>query len=204
MGKYANKSVVLKFGITAAIFALLGAYLLSFVSKLPPLFSHHFHSFSFDISLIRVIVGCMVILAALFELIPAFSQITVPSKYLPLGGILSGFFGGLTGNQGALRAAFLIKVGMTKEQYIATSALCNIIVDVARLTIYAFAIFLPQLCRLEEIKWLLIAASLTAFLGSYIGSRFIRKITLRGLHIFVGILLLFLGVIIMLGIKFHD
>ena len=35
--------------------------------------------------------------------------LALPSRWLALGGVLSGFFGGLSGNQGALRSAFLLK-----------------------------------------------------------------------------------------------
>ena len=39
---------------------------------------------------------------ALFELLPLLRRIEFPRRYVPLGGTLSGFFGGLSGNQGAL------------------------------------------------------------------------------------------------------
>jgi acyl-CoA reductase-like NAD-dependent aldehyde dehydrogenase len=44
----------------------------------------------------------------------------MPPGYLPVGGLLSGFFGGLSGHQGALRSVFLLRAGLTKESFIAT------------------------------------------------------------------------------------
>jgi len=54
----------------------------------------------------------------LLEMSPRFQQWSLDKKYLPLGGLLSGFFGGLSGHQGALRSAFLIKSGLSKESFI--------------------------------------------------------------------------------------
>lgn len=48
-----------------------------------------------------------------------------PPHWLPLGGLLSGFFGGLSGNQGALRSAFLLKAGLSKEAFIATGTVSS-------------------------------------------------------------------------------
>ncbi len=57
-------------------------------------------------------------------------------RWLPVGGALSGFFGGLSGHQGALRAAFLIRSGLDKQGYVGTAALCSMFVDLTRLTVY--------------------------------------------------------------------
>lgn len=48
---------------------------------------------------------------------------------------MSGFFGGLSGNQGAFRSAFLIKAGLSKDAYIATGVVAAVIVDLTRLGI---------------------------------------------------------------------
>lgn len=44
------------------------------------------------------------------------------------------------------------------------------------------------------------AASITAFIGSYVGSKLTHKITFRMLQIIVGSMLLLLGFAIMIGI----
>jgi len=58
-------------------------------------------------------------------------------RYLPLGGVLSGFFGGLSGHQGALRSAFLIRCGLSQEAFVATGIVAACLVDLARLAVYA-------------------------------------------------------------------
>ena len=62
-------------------------------------------------------------------------------KYIPLGGALSGFFGGLSGQQGALRSAFLIRTGLNKETFIGTSVVSAVVVDVSRLIVYGVTFF---------------------------------------------------------------
>ena len=53
-----------------------------------------------------------------------------------LGGAIAGFFGGLTGLQGAMRSAFLMGTELEPEEYIATSASCSTIIDLARVAVY--------------------------------------------------------------------
>ncbi|MEZ4804275.1 MAG: hypothetical protein R2852_01970 [Bacteroidia bacterium] len=55
---------------------------------------------------------------------------------MPIGGLISGFFGGLSGNQGALRSMFLLKSGLNKEAYIATGILIAFAVDITRLSVF--------------------------------------------------------------------
>lgn len=53
----------------------------------------------------------------------------------PLG-FLSGFFGGVAGNQGGLRAAALLGFGLTPAAFVATSTAVGLLVDAARVPIY--------------------------------------------------------------------
>ena len=48
------------------------------------------------------IVHAAVFAFAVLDLLPAKRQITFRPKWIPVGGALSGFFGGLSGHQGAL------------------------------------------------------------------------------------------------------
>ena len=51
---------------------------------------------------------------------------------------MSGFIGGVSGHQGALRSAFLLrfKASITKESFIATNVVIAVFVDVVRLAVY--------------------------------------------------------------------
>ena len=51
---------------------------------------------------------------------------------------MSGFFGGLTGNQGALRSAFLIKMNLEKSVFIATTVVISFFVDLTRISAVSY------------------------------------------------------------------
>jgi len=69
---------------------------------------------------------------ALLELHPRFEKLEFDREYLPFGGLVSGFFGGLSGHQGALRSAFLAKVGISPEGFVGTNAVIGLLVDLTR------------------------------------------------------------------------
>jgi len=201
VGKLAKWSVVIKFGIPAIFASALGAYLLGTISDWPLLITYHIQNHEFSVTFIGLTIGIIVILSSLFEIIPKLSRLSFSCKYIPVGGILSGFFGGVSGNQGILRSAFLIKSGLSKEEFIGTSVISSIIVDVTRLLVYGSAFYSEKFTYAvsSEMRGILIAASLTAFLGSYIGSKLIHRITFYVIQTIVGIMLLILGVVIAMG-----
>ena len=53
-----------------------------------------------------------------------------------LGGALSGFFGGLVGNQGGIRTAAMLGFEVDKRQFVATTTAVALIIDMARVPIY--------------------------------------------------------------------
>jgi uncharacterized membrane protein YfcA len=202
VGKYAKSSVVIKFGIPAALTSALGAYLLSFFSNSPPLFSYRIYGPEIKVSIIGIIVGSMVMFSSIFELVPRFSRLSFDQNYIPLGGAVSGFFGGISGNQGILRSAFLIKSGLSKEEFIGTGVLCSVIVDITRILVYGWAIYTQKFAAVfsQNMIGVVTAASIAAFIGSYIASQLTHKITFRIVQIIVGSMLLILGFAIMIGI----
>jgi uncharacterized membrane protein YfcA len=200
VGKYGNFKIVLKFGIPAAFAALFGAYLLRIISHYEPIFSYSYKGFTLNITWMRLIVGIIIIFSALLILMPKMAKFSFPPRYIPLGGIFSGFLGGFTGYQGALRSAFLIKAGLKKEEFIGTSSWCSIIVDVFRIVGYIPIIYGERIMNSRNLIGLGIA-SLIAFFGTFLGSKNLHRVTLHGLKILIGAMLLILGVIIISGIK---
>jgi uncharacterized protein len=201
VGKSAHWNTVWKFGLPAIFAAVLGAYMLKLVANLKPIFSYEFLGFSIHITYIGLIIGIIILAASLFEMLPKLSDFSLPRKYIFLGGFLSGLFGGLSGYQGTLRTIFLIRSGLDKQQFIGTSAICSILVDLSRILIYGFTIFSKNLTELRSISALLTAACAAAFLGSYIGFKFMHIISFKNLKILVGLMLLSLGLAIMLGFE---
>jgi uncharacterized protein len=197
VGGHANKEVVLKFGIPAFLAALIGAYLLVKISNLDPLYQYTLGSKDFVITPVKLIVAILLICFALMESIPYLKKLEVGKNHLMLGGILSGFFGGLSGNQGALRSAFLIKAGLTKEAFIATGIVIACIVDFSRLGVY-FTRFSTS--GLQENLTLVVAATVSAFAGAFIGNKLLKKVTLELVQIIVTIMLIGLSIALGLGL----
>jgi uncharacterized protein len=189
--------VVLRFGIPAILAAYLGARLLMALSDLTPLYTYQLLEKQFQIMPVKLVIALLMIIFALFEALPALNRISFSKKMLPVGGILSGFFGGLSGHQGALRSAFLLRVGLTKEAFIATGIVIACIIDVSRLFVYSgrFASL-----NLQKNYLLLIAATLSAFIGAYLGRRLLKKITMTFVQITVSVLLFIIAVGLGIGI----
>ena len=197
VGKNVSLHVLLYFGIFAFIFAILGAVLLSYFMGFEPLYEYMFFNINAVIEPIKVAIGVVILIFVLLESTPKFANITVDKKYLPLGGMLSGFFGGLSGHQGAFRSMFLLKAGLSKEEFIATGIAIAIIVDVGRLFVYNTH-FLASSATLE---WeLALFATLAAFLGSFLGAKMLKKITLEFVRNIVSVLLVLFAFMLIAGI----
>lgn len=192
-----NWNLVLKFGIPSLVAAFIGAMVLNTLVELKPLTSYQFLSHSFYISPVKLSIALLLIFFSLWELIPKLSKIQFDKKFLVLGGILSGFFGGLSGNQGALRSAFLIRLQLQKDAFIATGVVIACMVDISRLTIYSGNfLHIHQYLNIP----LLCLATLAAFLGVFIGNRLLKKVTINFLQITVALFLLLFSVLLGIGV----
>jgi uncharacterized membrane protein YfcA len=187
LGRHANKAAVLKFGVPAILSALVGAWMLLHLSNLKPLFAYPLWGREAQVMPVKLVVAVLMVVFALFELAPRFGRLAFPARYLPVGGVLSGFFGGLSGHQGALRSAFLIKAGLTKESFIATGVVISLMVDIPRIIMYGLTF--PGL-RLKVDLGLLAAAVASAFAGAWLGNRLLQKVTLRLVQTLVALMLL--------------
>jgi uncharacterized membrane protein YfcA len=128
----------------------------------------------------------MMMIFAVIEMLPQMERVSFDRKYFPVGGILSGFFGGLSGHQGALRSVFLVKSGLSKESFIGTAVVIGFLVDIPRISVYV-ANF--SLVGSRHDLDLVLAATLSAFLGALVGTRWIKKATIGNIQILVSIML---------------
>jgi uncharacterized protein len=197
LGKNASRALVLKFGIPSVIGGFIGAYVLSHLSDLAPLTSWTFRGDTLFISPLKVVIAILMIFFALMEILPKLKSLEFAQRYLTIGGLTSGFFGGLSGHQGALRSAFLINCGLKKEQFIATGVVIACLVDFTRLPVYYTRFNAQQLTD----QWpLLVVATASAFAGAWIGNRFIKKVTLQMVQQFTAFMIILIGVLLGVGI----
>ena len=202
LGRNAERSLVVRFGLPALPAALIGAALLSLFSGAQEITTYSLGGIPAVISPIKLLMAVLIGVFALFELLPRLRVIRFDRKYLMLGGVLSGFFGGLSGHQGALRSAFLAKVGVSKEAFVGTNAVIGLMVDLARLTVYAGAIggLRPEY-GLGTREWsLIVTGVVAAFAGVVIGKRMLHKVTMNLIQTLVGVLLLAMAIALGSGI----
>ena len=197
VGKNADRQVLLRFGIPAVIAAIAGSWLLLHIPDVKPLYSYQVNGMWFEIYPVKFTISILLILFAGIDLIPFFGKLQFGKDKLPLGGALSGFFGGLSGNQGALRSAFLIKAGLTKGAFVATAVVVSVFVDFTRLAVYATRF---TKAGLQENLAVVVSATLAAIAGAYLGNRLLKKVTLKFLHIFVAILLIMISLALGAGL----
>jgi uncharacterized membrane protein YfcA len=187
VGKHANREVVLRFGIPAVIAAFVGSWLLLTISEFPPLFSYSLLGKELVVYPVKFIVAVLLIVFALIDIIPFFGTLAFDKTKLPIGGAMSGFFGGLSGVQGALRSAFLIKAGLSKEAFLGTAVVVSTFVDFTRLGVYANRF---STAGLSSNLTLVFLATLSAITGAYLGNKLLKKVTLRTIQLIVAVLLI--------------
>jgi uncharacterized membrane protein YfcA len=187
VGRAVDRGVALRFGLPAIVAAMVGARALIWLSDLPALYSYTAFGRAFVVTPAKLGVGVLMLLFALVELSPRTRKLAVDPRYLPLGGVVSGFFGGLSGHQGAFRSAFLVRSGLSPASFVATGSAIALLIDLARLSMY-----LPRLLALD---WqahgpLIGAAVACAFTGALVGARLLSKVTLRGVQLAVSVMLI--------------
>jgi len=197
VGKKTDWQVLLRFGIPAIIASFAGAWLLLRITRMPALFEYQLWGRSLEVTPVKLVVAILLLAFSLLEIIPSVKRIQFGRDKLPIGGLLSGFFGGLTGMQGAVRSAFLIRSGLTKEAYIATGVVIASLIDITRLSVYATRI---KDASLDKHIPLIISAVLAAMAGALLGSRLLKKITLRFIQVVVAVMLFFLSIAIGMGL----
>jgi len=202
IGRWADWPVALRFAAPAGVAAVVGALLLDRVAAVEPLAHYTLAGRTFAVTPVKLTMGALIAAFTLVELRPAPSRIPMDRRFVPLGGALSGFFGGLSGHQGALRSGFLVRLGLGKEALLGTMVVAAVVVDVCRLAVYG-ATFLSRdldVLRSRGGTGLVVAATLAAFVGTFAGSRLVRKVELETVHRAVGVLLLLLATALSAGL----
>lgn len=197
VGKFADRQAVVKFGFPAIVAAALGAWLLTLLTDVPPLWTYAIGGKSFYILWVKVVIAVIIIGFTIFELIPFLKTLTFNESHLAVGGVLSGFFGGLSGHQGALRSAFLARLHLSKESFIGTGVVIACLIDAVRMGIYSvnFATISSRESSLS-----LIFSTSAAFIGTYLGSVYLKKVTMKFIQKMMAVVLIVMAVALMVGL----
>jgi uncharacterized membrane protein YfcA len=143
----------------------------------------------FENRTLTVVLAILLMLAGTAEVLRR--AIPLPQTRLGqlTGGVLSGVFGGLVGNQGGIRAAVLLGTRLQPRQLVATATATALLVDAARLPIYLVSAgsVIADSTRI----WGVIALGVT--IGTLIGVPVLGRIPEMAYRRIIGGLLLALG-----------
>jgi uncharacterized membrane protein YfcA len=197
VGKHIDWNIALRFAIIAIPAAILGGYCLDIVQEFDTIHAYTFSNEVHEITYVKIILGLLMLFFASVEFIPSWKNIQFPSKLLPIGAVLSGFFGGLSGHQGALRSAFLVRSGLSKEAFIASGVFIAIAIDATRIPYYFYS-FQQQNEMGSMNLWAF--PTFCAFLGAFIGNKFINKVQITSIKIIVEVLLTIIATLLITGV----
>jgi len=197
VGKHAHIPTIKTFGVASVIGALAGACSLQWIAGLALTYNFSLLGQTFQTDLIRLVISSIILLFAIIEISPSFQSIALPPRLFAAGGFISGYFGGLSGHQGALRSAFLMRSGLSKDAFMGTRVVCACLVDVTRISVYAASISAGW-SSIEP--GILIAATLAAFLGAWQGNKIMKKTELPVLNKIIAISLVLFALCFALGI----
>ena len=190
LGRLADRSVVLSFGLPSIAASFAGAWLLVTASDAPSLGSYEAFGQERMLLPVNIVIGVLITVFAFLELPQQRKRPSAGTRQLVVGGLLSGFFGGLSGHQGALRSAFLLRVGLSREVFIASGVVISCLVDVSRIGVYAEHL----IGRPEAVPWNLVAAAAgSAFVGAVAGRMTMGAVTMEGIRRLIAVLLIIVG-----------
>lgn len=169
-----DRKVLLSFGLTSAAGGLTGAFLEARLAG----------------EALSLVFGSLLCFTALGSLTGLSRRMRFGGYGAWLAGAASGFFGGLVGNQGGIRSAALMGFDVDRHAFVATATAVGVIVDLARLPVYARAHGWAMLS-----VWPLLAViSAGALAGTIVGQDVLRRLPEALYRRLIALLILALGV----------
>jgi uncharacterized membrane protein YfcA len=108
-------------------------------------------------------------------------------------GAVSGFSGGLAGNQGGIRSAALLGFGLPRDAFVATATATALLVDAVRLPVYAATTGEA----LGALGFEIAVATAGVLVGTVLGGRLLRRLPERAFRRTVAALILALGLVLL-------
>ena len=168
-----DRRVFVQFGIASAVGGLAGALLQASLRSV----------------LLTAVLGVLMLVAGLTEIVRRPIPLPEGRGARLVAGTLSGFFGGLVGNQGGIRSAALLGFGLTPKQLVATATASAVLVDLARLPVY----LVKRGDVLAAEMPLILTASVGVVIGTFVGVPLLGRIPTKAYRPMVGLLLVLLG-----------
>jgi len=175
--RFIDGDVLRRFGILSAAGSLLGALLTAPVGARG----------------LTIILGALLVLTGILAITGAGSSWKVPRSMMWLLGTLSGLFGGLTGNQGGMRAIALLHFRLGPQAFVATATASALLVDLARTPVYLWR----GSADLAGLWLAIVVATAGVLLGTLIGERVLLGLTPSRFRRLVGMIVLAIGLTVL-------
>jgi uncharacterized membrane protein YfcA len=154
--QHVDNRMLLSFGVTSALGGLAGAIL---------------HT-RFTSTVLSYILGALLVFAGIFGITGWSQRLRFEGPAAWVAGALSGVFGGLVGNQGGIRSAAMLGMRVSKESFVATATAIALIVDGARMPVYAVV----QWKDVVAIWPILLLTVIGVVVGTVAGERILKRI----------------------------
>tara|TARA_R110002124_G_scaffold87407_1_gene224978 strand:+ start:9195 stop:9923 length:729 start_codon:yes stop_codon:yes gene_type:complete len=175
-----DKEVILQLGVPAVIFVIIGGFLSKYL----------------DPTLLTYILGIFLIVLSLVFIIFKKLLVKPTPKNAFTGGVLSGLSAGILGTGGAIRGITLAAFKMSKEKFIATSAVIDLGVDFSRTIVY----YLNGYMR-KDLLYLIPILIVVSILGTWIGKQILNKMSQEQFRYIVLILILGIGIASIINVQ---
>ncbi len=173
MREHIDRRVLKSFGLMSAAGGLLGALLNSFTSS----------------PVLGLVLGGLLLFVGVSGLSGFSQKMKFEGKAAWAAGAVSGFLGGLVGNQGGLRSGAMLGLDVSRHALVATATATGLIVDLARMPVYGAT----QHKELLRVLPALGIACVGVLLGTAIGARVLKRVSEKAFRIVVAVLLIGLG-----------
>ena len=144
---------------------------------------------------LEIVFGCLLVLAGASQVTGYAKRWRLRGTLAWLGGALSGFFGGLVGNQGGIRTAAMLGFEVDKRQFVATTTAVALMIDMARVPVY----LVTETAALARLWPTIAIATIGVVIGTLFGERLLARVPEQRFRMVVGVLLLLLGVSFLIG-----
>ena len=173
MRRHVDRRLLREFGATSAAGGLAGALLGTQLSSRG----------------LNVVFGCLLIFTAVAEISGWIRRVRWGQRAGWIAGAISGFLGGLVGNQGSIRTAGLLAYDVSPGAFVATATAVALIVDGARMPVY----MATRGSDVAELWSLLTVATCGVVIGTAVGTSILPRLRQATFRRSVAILLAILG-----------
>jgi uncharacterized membrane protein YfcA len=170
---HVDRRVLSSFGIINAAGSLVGALLHGWI----------------DSPVLAMVLGLLLVFAGLVGVLGYADRLRLGREAAWVAGGLSGAFGGLVGNQGGIRSAAMLGLGVQGAAFVATATAIGIMVDAVRMPVYV----VTEHHRMFQAWPVMFAGTIGVVAGTLVGERLLRKIPEKIFRKTVSAILLVIG-----------